>query len=158
MDETVGKAASTPVVRRNPINPGLIYPVCSRRCSFVWGREGQGHLDYSGTPFFFSSREGVSLPVVASTGGKTAETGIKRASESGSGNLRELISWRQRRPVSSDSAYRLASFLLRGFILFGSARLPRALLKRSAVWDTVNAILLWSTVIGRCEPIGDEII
>ena len=72
---------------------------------------GQGHLDYSAFLFsFFSSREGVSLPVVASQGGETAETGIKRASESGSGNLRELISWRQRRPVSSDSAYRLALF------------------------------------------------
>ena len=42
--------------------------------------------------------------------------------------------------------------------MFGSARLPRAFAERSAVWDTVNAVLLWSTAIGRCEPIGDKVI
>lgn len=58
---------------------------------------------------FFPPPKG-EFPRRSQSGGKTAETGIKRASESGSGNLRELISWRQRRPVSSDSAYQLASF------------------------------------------------
>lgn len=32
------RVGSTPVVRRNLINPRLIYSTCSRRCSFVWGR------------------------------------------------------------------------------------------------------------------------
>lgn len=66
---------------------------------------GQGHLDYPGTPFF---QEGCP-----SWSGKTAETGIKRASEPGSRNLRELISQKQKRRASSYSVYRLASFALR---------------------------------------------